>query len=164
MSGRHLQSGLWTKTGLLAEGEGFEPPVPFQAQRFSRPPVSTTHPSLRILGKASILFSLQQLCRAPQKRPVAHSLHTHFSNLRIFQIRKWPQKSLGNTPSATSQNHDTAIGFQYSVSIHRKHDFEGEFAVTQWTQREQPSCPRSAARMDMGSREMKDPSMLRAPS
>ena len=32
---------------LMAEGEGFEPPVPFQAQRFSRPPVSTAHPSLR---------------------------------------------------------------------------------------------------------------------
>jgi hypothetical protein len=31
----------------MAEGEGFEPPVPFQAQRFSRPPVSTAHPSLR---------------------------------------------------------------------------------------------------------------------
>jgi hypothetical protein len=34
----------------LAEGEGFEPPVPFQAQRFSRPPVSTAHPSLRTGG------------------------------------------------------------------------------------------------------------------
>jgi hypothetical protein len=32
---------------LMAEGEGFEPPVPFQVQRFSRPPVSTTHTSLR---------------------------------------------------------------------------------------------------------------------
>jgi hypothetical protein len=32
---------------LMAEGEGFEPPVPFRAQRFSRPPVSTAHPSLR---------------------------------------------------------------------------------------------------------------------
>jgi hypothetical protein len=31
----------------MAEGEGFEPPVPLQAQRFSRPPVSTAHPSLR---------------------------------------------------------------------------------------------------------------------
>ena len=31
----------------LAEGEGFEPPVPFRVQRFSRPPVSTTHTSLR---------------------------------------------------------------------------------------------------------------------
>ena len=33
--------------GNLAEGEGFEPPVPFRVQRFSRPPVSTTHTSLR---------------------------------------------------------------------------------------------------------------------
>src|ERR1700693_606389 len=31
----------------VAEGEGFEPPVPFQVQRFSRPPVSTTHTSLQ---------------------------------------------------------------------------------------------------------------------
>ncbi len=31
----------------MAEGEGFEPPVPFRVQRFSRPPVSTAHPSLR---------------------------------------------------------------------------------------------------------------------
>ena len=31
----------------LAEGEGFEPPVPFPVQWFSRPPVSTTHASLR---------------------------------------------------------------------------------------------------------------------
>ena len=31
----------------VAEGEGFEPPVPLRAQRFSRPPVSTAHASLR---------------------------------------------------------------------------------------------------------------------
>ena len=31
----------------MAEGEGFEPPGPFRAQRFSRPPVSTAHPPLR---------------------------------------------------------------------------------------------------------------------
>ena len=31
----------------MAEGEGFEPPVPFQVQQFSRLPVSTTHTSLR---------------------------------------------------------------------------------------------------------------------
>src|SRR5437763_1154791 len=34
----------------MAEREGFEPPVPFQVQRFSRPPVSTTHTSLRAGG------------------------------------------------------------------------------------------------------------------
>ena len=31
----------------VAEGEGFEPPGPFRVQRFSRPPPSTTRPSLR---------------------------------------------------------------------------------------------------------------------
>ena len=31
-----------------AEGEGFEPPEPFRVQRFSRPPPSTTRPSLRV--------------------------------------------------------------------------------------------------------------------
>ena len=32
---------------FLAEGEGFEPPSRFRGKRFSRPPVSTAHPSLR---------------------------------------------------------------------------------------------------------------------
>src|SRR3954471_7136296 len=31
----------------MAEREGFEPPVPFRVQRFSRPPVSTTHAPLQ---------------------------------------------------------------------------------------------------------------------
>ncbi len=31
----------------LAEGEGFEPPIPFRVQRFSRPSPSTARPSLR---------------------------------------------------------------------------------------------------------------------
>src|SRR5207249_10864512 len=31
----------------IAEEEGFEPPVRFPVQRFSRPPVSTAHPFLR---------------------------------------------------------------------------------------------------------------------
>ena len=34
---------------MLAEGEGFEPPLRFPVKRFSRPPVSTTHTSLRTL-------------------------------------------------------------------------------------------------------------------
>ena len=32
---------------IVAEGEGFEPPEPFPVQWFSRPPPSTTRPSLR---------------------------------------------------------------------------------------------------------------------
>src|ERR1700722_2307001 len=34
---------------IVAEEEGFEPPGEFPRQRFSRPPVSTTHPFLRYL-------------------------------------------------------------------------------------------------------------------
>src|SRR5207253_932978 len=33
----------------VAEGEGFEPPVRFPVQWFSRPPVSTAHASLRTI-------------------------------------------------------------------------------------------------------------------
>src|SRR5580693_6863723 len=33
----------------VAEEEGFEPPEPFRVQRFSRPPVSTTHPFLHLV-------------------------------------------------------------------------------------------------------------------
>jgi hypothetical protein len=43
----NLDVTLFIINDLMAEGEGFEPPVPLQAQRFSRPPVSTAHPSLR---------------------------------------------------------------------------------------------------------------------
>jgi hypothetical protein len=50
-------------TNDLAEGEGFEPPVPFPVQWFSRPPVSTTHTSLRsviLFGKMSLVHQEQQ--------------------------------------------------------------------------------------------------------
>ena len=41
----------------VAEGEGFEPPVPFRVQWFSRPPPSTARPSLRfaiLVGRTAI--------------------------------------------------------------------------------------------------------------
>src|ERR1700724_1295768 len=44
-----VQPDFLCSSNYMAEGEGFEPPVPFQAQRFSRPPVSTTHASLRVV-------------------------------------------------------------------------------------------------------------------
>ena len=40
----------------LAEGEGFEPPIPFRVQRFSRPPPSTTRPSLRRRARDASLY------------------------------------------------------------------------------------------------------------
>ena len=39
----------------MAEGEGFEPPLPVKVKRFSRPPVSTTHTSLRGGGAPTAL-------------------------------------------------------------------------------------------------------------
>src|SRR2546426_9266132 len=38
---------LLNQSDKKAEEEGFEPPVRFPVQRFSRPPVSTAHPFLR---------------------------------------------------------------------------------------------------------------------
>ncbi len=46
-----IRSPAGTSSGIgdfLAEEVGFEPTVPFRAQRFSRPPPSTTRPLLRI--------------------------------------------------------------------------------------------------------------------
>jgi hypothetical protein len=37
------------KSDGVAEEEGFEPPDEFPRQRFSRPPVSTTHPFLHLV-------------------------------------------------------------------------------------------------------------------
>jgi hypothetical protein len=42
-----MERGITLK---MAEEEGFEPPDEFPRQRFSRPPVSTTHPFLRVLS------------------------------------------------------------------------------------------------------------------
>ncbi len=53
----------------LAEGEGFEPPEPFPVQWFSRPPPSTTRPSLRVENLAGIRAI--SAC-APTFRPSCH--------------------------------------------------------------------------------------------
>jgi hypothetical protein len=46
-------ASLLTGEGM-AEGEGFEPPLPVRVKRFSRPPVSTAHTSLRMSGINSL--------------------------------------------------------------------------------------------------------------
>ena len=53
-----------TNERRMAEGEGFEPPEPFPVQWFSRPPPSTTRPSLRVENRAH--------CDAG--RPVCHCI------------------------------------------------------------------------------------------
>ena len=44
----HTTYRIDTKLLIVAEGEGFEPPVELPLQRFSRPPPSTARPSLRV--------------------------------------------------------------------------------------------------------------------
>src|ERR1700733_13818966 len=48
----------------MAEGEGFEPPLPFRVKRFSRPPVSTAHTFLRV----SVINSLPAPTASPNRR------------------------------------------------------------------------------------------------
>ena len=59
----------------MAEGEGFEPPLPFRVKRFSRPPVSTTHTSLR----GSVINSLTAVRHSQNRwsfRPPVQSLRS----------------------------------------------------------------------------------------
>jgi hypothetical protein len=55
----------------MAEGEGFEPPLPFRVKRFSRPPVSTAHTSLRESSNASHDTTLapHPSCNLPPSSP-----------------------------------------------------------------------------------------------
>jgi hypothetical protein len=63
----------------LAEGEGFEPPIRFPVQRFSRPPPSTTRPSLR----AGFLRIAEQMS------------YGHVSDDRIVPVAVTPDDSCG---------------------------------------------------------------------
>src|ERR1700740_3292903 len=58
----------------VAERGGFEPPVPFRAQRFSRPPQSTTLPPLRFLRPPAqrLKKALQELAGALLFEPARH--------------------------------------------------------------------------------------------
>jgi hypothetical protein len=52
----------------MAEGEGFEPPVRFPAQWFSRPPVSTAHASLRVetlAARLNLVYNTTVTCFLP---------------------------------------------------------------------------------------------------
>jgi hypothetical protein len=54
----------------MAEGEGFEPPVPFQVRRSSRPMPSTTRPALRFRKPVSPdLFTVRPPPRPRQRSP-----------------------------------------------------------------------------------------------
>src|ERR1017187_1408895 len=69
----HLEIGkidLLLTVSYMAEGEGFEPPVPFRVQRFSRPPVSTAHTSLR-----SLIYRVSQSLAKTQGHAKGRTFH-----------------------------------------------------------------------------------------
>src|SRR5437868_14287907 len=89
MSSLACQPKLAQESGerRLAEREGFEPPEPFPVQWFSRPPPSTTRPSLRIEHRAANAARRPKRrcytesksefrpagCEAPSRRPLISS-------------------------------------------------------------------------------------------
>src|SRR6185369_3998800 len=61
------------RSEVLAEREGFEPPEPFRVQWFSRPPPSTTRPSLRVQIQATISH-VSRKSRPASSRSVTRSV------------------------------------------------------------------------------------------
>ena len=67
----------------MAEGEGFEPPEPFRVQWFSRPPPSTTRPSLRVeIGP--------EFARLPDRRRTNRLCVTR--SVTVTEIRRRPKQ------------------------------------------------------------------------
>src|ERR1041385_2718701 len=71
----------------MAEEEGFEPPCEFPRKRFSRPPVSTTHPFLHVPSyliltrpnsPQSALPGAQSVPRYPQQQPKHHDWNRRY--------------------------------------------------------------------------------------
>ncbi len=74
----------------MAEREGFEPPEPFPVQWFSRPPPSTTRPSLRVRTPSS-------LTRLPLSQRLRHTSHRARRHLGLAPQRpsRFPRGDAG---------------------------------------------------------------------
>ena len=75
-------------TKVLAEREGFEPPIPFRVCRFSRPEPSTTRPPLRIL---QFYYSNNFTAAAAQGQD-AHA--AELRSVRTLRLRPRPRSGL----------------------------------------------------------------------
>src|SRR6478672_5124785 len=74
-------ASVWRR---LAEGEGFEPPVPFRVQWFSRPPPSTTRPSLPP-SQAYNTSLLRRRQPAEKNRHGGHEMQSLEASPRLFR-------------------------------------------------------------------------------
>src|SRR5579875_1992751 len=78
----------------MAEGEGFEPPLPFRVKRFSRPPVSTTHTSLRKGWPATLLPGYRAAGPLPYfivRRPHLYSIFVYGESVVLTTKREKSQ-------------------------------------------------------------------------
>jgi hypothetical protein len=89
----------------VAEGEGFEPPVPFRVQWFSRPPPSTTRPSLRIENLARI-HAILPLAISHQN---AHRGALILGRIAQTPYRPEPSVQADVTPSVTAADYDAGL-------------------------------------------------------
>jgi hypothetical protein len=67
MCGRQAEGELGVDA--VAEGEGFEPPLPVKVKRFSRPPVSTAHTSLRVRRINSLAARVKRVLPTHKRYP-----------------------------------------------------------------------------------------------
>src|SRR5438270_3766132 len=88
----------------MAEGEGFEPPVPFRVQRFSRPPVSTAHASLRERGRNQCFLNYHRANRYSGRQ------FTGWSGRNV------PEKFVVMTPISFNFAHD-ALKFRIMAQL-----------------------------------------------
>jgi hypothetical protein len=99
--------GFLCTSDSMAEREGFEPPVPFRARRFSRPEPSTTRPPLRLLQFYYTLnFTAEPAdtgstalfeCRYTRFRSALTPAHTH-GTLILRRPKPLTAKTAGPTP------------------------------------------------------------------
>jgi hypothetical protein len=101
------RAGFLCTSDCVAEREGFEPPVPFRARRFSRPEPSTTRPPLRLLQFYYTLnFTAEPAdtgstalfeCRYTRFRSALTPAHTH-GTLILRRPKPLTAKTAGPTP------------------------------------------------------------------
>jgi uncharacterized protein len=101
----------------MAEREGFEPPGPLRAQRFSRPPQSTTLPPLRSCHKTLRNTALVELSRVRHARSVAYEKHLLVDGANV--LHAWP-----DLRALAARDKDAARA-QLSQALRVLHDAEG---------------------------------------
>ena len=84
----------------MAEGEGFEPPLPFRVKRFSRPPVSTAHTSLRMTGVNSLAVAESYVFFSMRREPGSSDHHVFAEMEGWFSERYGCLRRKASRPSA----------------------------------------------------------------